>query len=66
MYITVNDIIGKNTIDGSYSVQGKEATVGGCTQLELTETLTLLILGVVFHLQPSKWLRTSKRNKLSP
>ena len=28
--------------------------------------LTLLALGGVFHLQPSKWLRTPKRNKLSP
>ena len=48
MYITVNDIIGKNTIDRSYSIQGKEATVGGCTQLELTKTLTLLTLGACF------------------
>ena len=28
--------------------------------------LTLLAAGGVFHLQPSKWLRTPKRNTISP
>ena len=48
-----------------------EVSILRCETVDFTDLtgyqyLTLLAPGGVFHLQPSKWLRTPKRNKLSP